>query len=91
MAHPSSFDEGKMQLINDSITRERITCELPQPPLSPALLKPNTIPPKPIVERMIEKISILGFVSFVTFCMKNVPNTNAIINNGSEIQKSVPR
>lgn len=36
------------------------------PSPSPALLKANTIPPKPSVDKRSEKISILGLVTFVT-------------------------
>lgn len=65
---------------------ETNTVALPQP-LSPALLKANTTPPKPSVERIIDKISIFGFVTTETFCINFIPNNKAIIRNGKEIQK----
>ncbi|MNV44250.1 hypothetical protein D3C71_1360030 [compost metagenome] len=64
-----------------------ITFGLPQPASSPALLKPNTIPPNPIDDNTMERMSIFGFVTFVTFCMKRIPNINAITRNGSDSQK----
>src|SRR5690606_36439262 len=63
-----------------------ITVMLPQP-LSAALLKPYTIPPKPIVDKIIERISIFGLVIVETFCIYFNPDSNASTKNGSEIQK----
>ncbi len=61
--------ENKMSAIAPTVS-EPITVGLDQPSdPSPALLNPNTMPPNPIVDRIMESTSIFGFVMSDTFCM----------------------
>lgn len=69
-------------------TIEVTTTALPQPSEpSPALLKPKTTPPKPIVDNATDRRSIRNFVTSVTFSKYFRPTTNPIIRNGSDNQK----
>lgn len=54
---------------------------------SPALLKPKTTPPKPIVDNATDSRSTLGFVTSVTFSKYFSPINNPIIKSGSDNQK----
>ena len=54
---------------------------------SPALLKPKTTPPNPIVDNATESRSIRGFVTSLTFSKYFSPINNPIIRNNSENQK----
>ncbi|MNC14357.1 hypothetical protein D3C75_621330 [compost metagenome] len=68
-----------------------ITTGLDQPPAPspwpPALLKPYTMPPKPSVDKMMDKTSILGLVSLEMLGRNSNPLTKEMMKNGSEIQK----
>lgn len=79
--------ENKIRPTTPTIS-DTITVGLDHPPEpSPALLNPNTMPPKPIVDRMIDNTSIFGFVVSDTFCIYAIPKTSASTRNGREIQK----
>ncbi|MNI58081.1 hypothetical protein D3C81_1514160 [compost metagenome] len=67
---------------------ENTTTVLVQPPSpSPALLKPYTTPPNPIVESMTDSKSMRDFVTSVTFSKYFSPTNNPTIKNGSDSQK----
>src|SRR5690625_3422036 len=67
----SSFNCLVMNKNNEMvpIIIDNTTCKLSQP-MSPAELKPYSNPPKPNVDKMIDKTSTFGFVCFVTFVNK---------------------
>ena len=59
------------------------------PSLSPAKLKPDTMPPKPRVDKMIDKTSIFCFWVVEIFGKKTMPNSNARTRIGAIIQKII--
>ena len=61
------LNENKSRPINPTMSVIK-TMALPHP-LSPAILKPYTIPPKPIVDKIIDGTSIFGLVIGETFCI----------------------
>ena len=78
---------NKTSVINPTAI-EVITTVLVQPSdPSPALLKPKTTPPKPIVDNTTDSRSIRGFVTSVTFSKYFSPTNNPMTKNGSESQK----
>ena len=61
--------EKRIRLSAPTMIGKRTVGSLHEPAPSPALLNPKTIPPKPMDERIIDRISIFGFVMVDTFCI----------------------